>query len=152
MPIRPGRWPHIDRERLPLDERVGQYVLNQPVVRSVRESPEGAGPWIVLGLAVALAGLIAGMPAAVLVLFVGILILYGVHLHARGRRQVRPSNPGGGLRLALVLIWFAAMVGVMGIIVSLEVSTGGTGIVLVVASLVVFPIAIKLLQLMLRGA
>ena len=152
MPIRPGRWPHIDREPLPLDERVGQYVLNQPLVRSARENPEIAGPWIVLGLAVALAGLIAGLPAVLLVSSVGLLILFGVRLHARDRQKVRPSNRGGGLRLALILLWVAGMTCVMGIIVSFEVSTGSTGIVLVVASLVVFPIAVKLLQLMLRVA
>ena len=150
MPIRPGRWPEIDREPLPLDERVGQYVLNQSLVRSASENPKIAGPWIVLGLAVALAGLIAGMPAVLLVGFVGLLILYGVRLHARDRQKVRPSNRGGGLRLALILLWFAAMVCVMGIIVSFEASTGFTGIVLAVGAFVAFPVGWKLLQLMLR--
>ena len=43
MPIRPGRWPQIDRAQLPLDERVGQYVLNQSIVRSARRIPISPG-------------------------------------------------------------------------------------------------------------
>lgn len=149
MPTRPGRWPEIEREPLPLDERVGQYVLNQPLVRSARESPEGAGPWIVLVLAVAVAGLIAGMPAVILVLAVGLLIVYGVRLHARGRQKVRPSNRGGGLRLALILLWAAGLLGVFAILISAEAATGNTGIVAAVGLFVGAPIYVKLLWLML---
>ena len=151
VPIRPGRWPHIDREQLPLDERLGQYVLNQPLVRSARENPEVAGPWIVLGLVVVLAGLVFGMAGVLLVLLVGFPTLIGARLLASRRRRERPVDPEGSSRLALILAWVAAACFVIVILATLEVATGNTGIVLAVGAVVAFPILGKALQMIFRA-
>ena len=128
---------------------IRRYVL-QPDLRSVPEHPVLVARWIVLGVATALAGLIAGLPAAFLVLSVGLLALLGARLLAAQRRD-RPSDRRAGLRLALILGWVAAMAGVIAIIVSFEAATGYSGIVIVVVLFAVLPIAFKLLQLMLRA-
>ena len=145
----PSRRPGLGHKRLPLDEAIGQYLLNQPLVRSVRERPEIAAPWIVLGLAAALAGLIAGGTAVLLVLVVGLFTVRWARVLAPSRRD-RPSDPVGGLRLALILGWVAAMAGVIAIIAWFEAATGYAGIVTVAGLLVALPIAGRALYLILR--
>ena len=150
MPIRPGRWPQIDRG--PLDEAVGQSILKHPLLRSAREQPEIAVPWIVLGLVTAGAYLYAGFPAALLVLLFGLPILFGARLLAR-RRPDRPSRvarPTDGFRLALMVAWVAAAFGVIAILAWLEAATGSTGIVMAVGCFVAIPILVKVLLAIFR--
>jgi hypothetical protein len=73
-------------ERPSVDEAIGQYLLNQPLVRSAREQPDRAMPWIVLGLAVVIAALIGGA-WVLLVLLVGLPTILGARLLSRRRRR-----------------------------------------------------------------
>jgi hypothetical protein len=145
MPSRQRR----GRARLPLDDTVGQYLLNQPLVRSVREHPEIAVPWIVLGLAAALAGLIAGGIAVLVVLTLGFWTLQLVRAYAPRPRD-RPSDPVSAVRQALILGWVVAMAAVIVIVALVESATGYTGIVTVVGLVVALPIAGRALYLILR--
>ena len=144
----PGRQDGRDPEdeRLPLEEAIGQYVIEQPLVRAARERPEIALPWIVLGLAVAIAGLIGGMPSVLLVLLVGLPVLFGARLLA-SRRQVRPSDSGSPLRLLLLLAWVAALLPAIWVVLLIDAAAGNTGILKVVGLAVVLPIAGKALQM-----
>ena len=149
MPTRPGRWPHIDRERLPLDEAAGQYILNQPLLRAARQHPAMAAAWIVFGLAVALSYAFAGTTAQGFVLLFGFPILLVAQVRA-SRQRDRPSKPTGGLRLALMIGWVAAAFGVIVVIAWFEAATGSTGAVILVALFVALPVLGKLLQMIFR--
>jgi hypothetical protein len=149
MPVRPGRWPHIDRERLPLDEAFGQYLLKQPIVRAAREHPRVAVLWIVVGLAVALSYAFDQTTALVLLLVVGLPVLLVAQVHV-SRRPERPSKPTDGLRLTLIIGWVAAAFGVIAVIAWLETATGYTGVATVVVMFVALPILGKLLQAIFR--
>ena len=104
----------------------------------MRERPEVVAPWIVLGLAAALAGLIAGGTAVLLVVGIGLFIL----------RWVPGDAP---VRQALILGWVAAMAGVIVIIALVEGATGYTGIATLVGLVVALPIAGRALYLIIRG-
>jgi len=145
----PSRRPDSGRERIPLDEAIGRYLLNNPLVRTGRERPEIAAPWIVVGLAAAVAGLIAGGTAVLLILGVGSFIIRWAGAYAT-RRQDQTSDPLSAVRLALILGWVAAMACVIVLIALAEGATGYTGIVTVVGLLMVLPIAGIALYLILR--
>jgi len=82
-----GRGSREDEPPLP-DEAIGQYLLNQPLVRSAREHPDIAMPWIVLGLAVVVAALIGGA-WVLLVPLVGLPTILGARLLSHRRRRGR---------------------------------------------------------------
>jgi hypothetical protein len=139
-----------DDGRLSLDERIGRYVLSQPLVRSARERPDIAVPWIVLGLAVALAGLIGGMPAVLLVLLIGLPILFGARLLAP-KRRVRTSGRGSPIRLLLLVVWVVVVLGLMFIVAMVDAAAGNTGIVRLIGWAVVLLISGKTLQWLMRS-
>ncbi len=137
------------------DETLGHYVLDQPLLRSVREHPETAVPWILLGVLVVVAALLGGMPALLLALFFGLPVLLLVRLvlsRRRGRTSApaRTSDPGSPLRLVLILAWVAAVMGSIVSLVMVDIGAGDTGIIRVVALIILLPIAGKALQWVMR--
>ncbi|MFL5723296.1 MAG: hypothetical protein ACJ78H_07900, partial [Chloroflexota bacterium] len=69
---------------------------------------------MLLGLFGALAGVVGGASAALLVVSIGLLTILAVLTIAR------PSDQMDGLRLALIVCWVAAMGGVIVVITWLE--------------------------------
>lgn len=88
LPLDEGARAHgEDHPLLGLLEAIGQSVLKQPLIRSALERPESAAPWIVLGLAVGVAGLVGGTPAVFLALLVALPALFVVRFLASRRRD-----------------------------------------------------------------
>ena len=116
----------------------------------MREHPEIAEPWIVLGLAAALAGLIAGgMMTVFVVLLVGFWTLRLVQAYAPRPRD-RPSDPVSAAKQTLMLGWVAVMAAVIVIIAFIEGANGYTGVATVIGLMVALPIAGRALYLILR--
>ena len=130
-------------------EAIGRYVLGDRLIRAAIRRPDTAVPWIVLGLAVVIAGLIGGTPAVFLALLVGLPALFGARLLA-ARRRDRPSEPGSPLRLVLLVLWVAALVASLTVVLLVDTAAGNLGIVRIVGLAVVLPIAFKALQMIFR--
>ena len=130
-------------------EAIGRYVLDQRLIRAAIGRPDTAVPWIVLGLAVGVAGLIGGTLAVVLALLVGLPALFVWRLLS-ARRKDRPSEPGSPLRLVLLVLWVPATLASMAVVWLVDAAAGNLGIVRIVGLAVVMPIAFKALQMIFR--
>ena len=130
-------------------EAIGRYVLDQRLIRAAIGRPDAAVPWIVLGLAVGVAGLIGGTLAVVLALLVGLPALFVWRLLS-ARRKDRPSEPGSPLRLVLLVLWVPATLASMAVVWLVDAAAGNLGIVRIVGLAVVMPIAFKALQMIFR--
>jgi hypothetical protein len=143
-----------EEARLPLFEAIGWYILEQPLIRSARERPDIAMPWIVLCLAVGVAALIGGMPAVLPVLLVGLPAIFVARLLARRRDRPsesdRPTESVSPFRLVLLIAWLAALLASIAVVLLVDAAAGNVGIFRIIGLAVVFPIAAKALQLIFR--